>query len=49
MADDIKVTIKKLYLFVLNLIPSVESQLKFKKLLNIIIRHLMMNIIQKDE
>ena len=29
MADDVNVTIKNLYLFVPNLIPSVETQLMF--------------------
>ena len=31
MADDINVTINSLYLFVLNLIPSVETQLMFNE------------------
>ena len=31
MADDINVTINKLYLFIPNLIPSVETQLMFNK------------------
>ena len=31
MADDINVIIKNLYLFVPNLIPSVETQLMFKE------------------
>ena len=31
MADDIKVTINNLYLFILNLIPSVETQLMFNE------------------
>ena len=31
MADDINITINSLYLYILNLIPSVETQLKFNE------------------
>ena len=47
MADDIIVTINNLYLYVPNLIPSVQIQVF--NLLKIIIRYLLMNGIQKDE
>ena len=47
MADDIKVTINNLYLYVPKLIRNVETQVM--KLLKIIIRYLMLNINQKDE
>ena len=49
MGDDINVTINNLYLFVPNLIPSVETQLLFKEATQNNIRDLMMNTIQKDE
>ena len=49
MADDIFLTINNLYLYVLNLIPSVETQILFNEALKIIIRGLLMNGIQKDE
>ena len=47
MADDIKVTINNLYLYVPKLIPNVETQVM--KLLKIIIRYLMLNTNQKDK
>ena len=49
MADDINVTINNLYLFVPNLIPSVETQLLFNEATQKIYKYLMMNILQKDE
>ena len=48
MDDGINVTINNLYLFLPNLIPSVETQLMFNEA-KIIKRHLSMNGIQKDE
>ena len=49
MADDINVTINNLYLFIPNLILSVETQLAFNEATQNNLRYLLMNIIQKDD
>ena len=49
MADDIKVTINNLYLYVPNSIPNVETQVVFNDATQKIMRYLLMNIRQKDE
>ena len=49
MADGINVTINILYLYVPNLIPTVETQLMFFEVVKVVIRYLMMKIIQRDD
>ena len=50
MDDDVNVTIKNLYLYIPNLIPSFETQLMFNEATqNIYKKYLSMTIIQKVE
>ena len=49
MDDDKNVTNNNLFLFISNLIPSVDTQLMFNEATQKIISYVLMNIIQKDE
>ena len=47
--DDINVTINKLYLYIPNLIPSVETELLFNEAMQSNYVIFAMNILQKDD